>query len=334
MTDLDYYISYTRENSTDFYTAPEEGEKSAEAWNRRVEKAGILKNYYNLTVEEVREHFKYSGGDGNRGCDASYNTVSAGRHLRYWRLTRGEEPPPVHRNQCVCGVKIVENCFIVDTRDIDLIVTVGNCCIERFCSVDKAGRTCDKCGGPHRNSKYNLCNECKPPAGWIKCEECNEPCRKRDNLCETHKMIKGVKETEERDRQKEEIAEKNRIKQEKAEVELTEWILKQKIERDKERERELRMSMMDDDERKCDCGKLITRPYTQCYNCKKGIDPNATRPCETCNRPVKGGYKTCYNCNNGIDPNATHPCETCEKPVKGTFKKCFLCNQKLRQEKG
>jgi hypothetical protein len=262
------------EKEADFYTADKETEKSAEAWNKKVEKAEILKNVYNLSVEEVREHFKYSGGDGNRNCDSSYNSVRASSHLRYWRLTRGDEYFPVHRKQCICGMIISENCYIVDTRNKDLIVIVGNDCIDRFCSADKAGRTCDKCGGAHRNSKYNLCNECKPQPGWIKCEDCNEPCRKRDRLCETHKRLKQKNEMEQR-------------RQSIATMSDTDTDTEEEI------------------ERKCACGKVLT-----------------------------GSYKKCYNCYIGIDPNATHPCETCEKPVKGTFKNCYLCNQKLRKEKG
>ena len=277
-----------------FYTAKVEEERSAEKWNKRVKEAGILEKVYGLTVEEVREHFKYSGGDGNRECDASYNSVRASRHLAYWHLTRGSEPTPLHRNQCICNVKIVENCYLVDTRNRDLIVIVGNCCIERFCSEDKAGRTCDKCGARHRNSKYNLCNECKPPSGWIKCEECNEPCRKRDKLCETHKMIEEIEDAENRklkrmfDRVDRAIAEK------------------QKIEMKQKQQSTATMSDTEEElERKCACGKVLT-----------------------------GSYSKCYNCYKGIDPNATHPCETCEKPVKGTFKNCFSCNKKLRDEKG
>jgi len=282
------------DKEAEYFTEPEETKQSAAYWNKRVENAKILQDHYGLTVQELREFFKYSGGDGNKDCDDSYESVRASRHLSYWRMTRGSEPTPTHRNQCICSVKIKENCYIVDTRNRDVIVIIGNCCIKRFCSVDKAGRTCDKCEARHRNRKYNLCNECKPPVGWLKCEECNEPCKKQYTLCYSHRMIKLAKEEVEKERA--------------MEAEKIERVERWKIEMEKRRsEIATRRTMSDTEdeiERKCACGKVLT-----------------------------GTYKKCYNCYKGIDPNATHPCETCEKPVKGTFKNCFLCNQKLRQEK-
>jgi hypothetical protein len=304
-------------------------EEKRKDWFDKI-KEGLLQ--HNVSLEEFLTIYKYTGGDGNRLKDDDDRDSQQDAHIAYWVQTRGLwSKYPDWVNACICGHWIQENCYVVNINDDNKLIPLGNCCIKRFLG-DKSGRTCDKCEAPHVNRKYNLCNKCKPQSGQNKCEKCNECCKKPNKLCITHLRLKILEEAEENRIKKEKEAEENRIKQEKAHAEMVEWTLKRKIEMDKERERRLRM--MDDDERKCDCGKLIEYPFTQCYNCKRGIDPNATRPCETCKKPVKGGFKTCYNCNKGIDPNATHPCETCEKPVKGTFPNCYLCNQKLRKEKG
>jgi hypothetical protein len=101
-----------------------------------------------LTWDDFQQ-FKYCGGD-------------TGRHLNYWKLVMGETPLPEADDKCLCGVAIVEQCFVSrDSGDsIDLLV-LGNCCIKRFMPGENSGRTCDKCGAAHRNRKINKCNECK-----------------------------------------------------------------------------------------------------------------------------------------------------------------------------
>ena len=258
--------------------AHKETEKSAEIWNDKVRRKGLLEHDYKLTVEELRTYFRYAGGSWNRHADGDNQSLEfkdySKRHYNYFKSVYKHGSLPEDKSYCICETKIKQNCYLADKRNPNVIVIVGNCCIKRFVSEDNAGRTCRKCEAPHVNRKYNLCNQCKPPANWNECDECYEFCRKPYKLCITHKRLKQKNEMEQR-------------RQSIATMSDTDTDTEEEI------------------ERKCACGKVLT-----------------------------GSYKKCYNCYIGIDPNATHPCETCEKPVKGTFKNCYLCNQKLRKEKG
>ena len=97
---------------------------------------------------EAVSHFKYCGGD-------------TGSHLNYWRLCFGREELPENTTVCICGHKIVKNCYITGTiGDEEMIIIVGSCCIKRF--IPKYRRTCEKCEREHRNTKNNLCKNCRP----------------------------------------------------------------------------------------------------------------------------------------------------------------------------
>ena len=81
---------------------------------------------------------------------------------------------PEHTDRCVCDHFIQENCYI--TNDTDMIV-VGNCCIKKF--VNKSGRTCDKCGEPHKNRVVNRCNLCRQGC----CDSCGRNINSRYKNC-------------------------------------------------------------------------------------------------------------------------------------------------------
>jgi hypothetical protein len=97
-----------------------------------------------LSFEDFRK-FKYAGGDKSS-------------HLKYFKILFGNQKLPEHEDECLCGHTIQKNCFVVNENNEKLLV-LGNCCIKRF--LPKSGRTCEKCGEPHRNSTCNLCNKCK-----------------------------------------------------------------------------------------------------------------------------------------------------------------------------
>lgn len=122
---------------------------------------GLFKNY-NMTMNDIVVNgYKYCGGN-------------KGRHLNYFRLFfSNDKPLPTRVHKCVCGHDIVENCYIInETRD--KIIVLGNCCIKRFLSKDKSGRTCEVCGKPHKNRSVNQCNDCRVSY----CIECGEKCLK------------------------------------------------------------------------------------------------------------------------------------------------------------
>jgi len=98
-----------------------------------------------LTVESLDE-YKYAGG-----CARS--------HLRYYELTRPNEPQPERVDHCeICAHFIVENCYLEHKERGEIELVVGNCCIKRF--VHDSGRTCSTCGATHRNQTVNLCKPC------------------------------------------------------------------------------------------------------------------------------------------------------------------------------
>ena len=59
--------------------------------------------------------------------------------------------------------------------DDKVILTLGNCCIKKFLSKEKSGRTCEKCGLPHKNRIFNMCNFCKNNY----CKECGNEKNKK-----------------------------------------------------------------------------------------------------------------------------------------------------------
>lgn len=105
-----------------------------------------------LSYDEVLK-WKYCGGD------------TKGR-LKYFQQCCKGEPIPPKESHCICGHPIVENCYITDTFEGGSLLILGNCCIKRF--IPKSGKTCEKCGEPHKNKKDNLCNSCR-----YLCKECD-----------------------------------------------------------------------------------------------------------------------------------------------------------------
>lgn len=120
-----------------------------------------LKNY-GLTYDDIKNsNWKYCGG-------------STGRHLNYFKLVFSNYDLPEHTNECVCGHKIIENCYI---RDGEQILVLGNCCIKKF--IPKSSRTCEKCETPHKNRVVNRCNNCRKGI----CDKCDKKCNKSYKTC-------------------------------------------------------------------------------------------------------------------------------------------------------
>ena len=101
-----------------------------------------------------------------------YNYANAEGSNLYSHIER-----PDYTNHCVCGVKIVINCYIIHEKNLDIHV-VGRCCMKRFLSKDKQNKTCDQCNMPHKNRKDGFCNDCRET---IKEQE-NELRRQRDKV--------------------------------------------------------------------------------------------------------------------------------------------------------
>ena len=109
---------------------------------------------HGLTYEEVKQNWKYAGGN-------------MGSHLNYYNLCYSHLEPPAILDRCVCEHLIKENCYATNGRDF---LVIGNCCIKKFLS--KKTRTCDECGEPHKNRIVNRCNLCRQG----RCDSCGISC--------------------------------------------------------------------------------------------------------------------------------------------------------------
>jgi hypothetical protein len=106
----------------------------------------FYENLSKITGDRDPSHYCYAGG--RTGSHRSY--------VKTQKIAEDSLPPPTDR--CVCKHTIRENCFLKHKPTGQLIV-VGNCCIKRY--VPSCGRTCEKCGNPHKNRKDNLCKRCR-----------------------------------------------------------------------------------------------------------------------------------------------------------------------------
>ena len=64
------------------------------------------------------------------------------------------------------GHDILQNCYISPKDSNGFILTLGSCCIKRF--LEKPYATCEICELKHRNTKDNICKDCR-----MKCIKCN-----------------------------------------------------------------------------------------------------------------------------------------------------------------
>jgi hypothetical protein len=145
---------------TTIITTPSSNEPSERLTKRFI--AGLAE--YGLTLEDMKK-WKYCGGDTSS-------------HQRYFSMVYPNKHVPAKVKQCICGVKIIENCYITnaefgadylvktlknpkDSNESALLI-IGNCCIKKF--VAKKGRTCEDCEEPHQNRIDNKCKDCRAKA--------------------------------------------------------------------------------------------------------------------------------------------------------------------------
>lgn len=116
------------------------------------------KNLKKLCGDDNLWHYKYYGGRDNNDCGK--------QHLTYWEQCHlpNEVFPPIE-NECLCEHWINENCFIkyigANPEGLNKILVIGNCCIKKYLPKELQGKTCNRCGLPHRNRKDNFCKECR-----------------------------------------------------------------------------------------------------------------------------------------------------------------------------
>jgi hypothetical protein len=180
-------------------------------------------------------------------------------------------------NKCICGIFIVENCYIYNDRE-HVVMVIGNSCVKRY-TVDGTKKTCDLCRKNHLNRKDNMCNQCRIIVAFGKYKD-----QSVFYLLEDTKYIKWlVTEDWFQDNYasicklcidkladiKNEPLETKTISMHKVPIKL------QKIHID---------GICDECFGKCDI------KYEICYTCKK---PNK---CIKCGKPCPIQYETCYAC--------------------------------------
>ena len=74
-----------------------------------------------------------------------------------WKDFFKNQPYIGHEDRCKCNTKILQQCYILNTKSKEIVV-LGNCCIRRF---GLNGRTCSMCNAVHKNTSDNYCKECR-----------------------------------------------------------------------------------------------------------------------------------------------------------------------------
>jgi hypothetical protein len=113
-----------------------------------------------LTEDEVSNHWKYCG-KSIRG-----RVGNLARTDYYFAQSFPDEttrPQVVTAEHCLCGARIVINCYITPKRPSDgpaRVLSIGSCCLQQFIH-GASGKTCGNCGTSHLNRKDNLCTPCR-----------------------------------------------------------------------------------------------------------------------------------------------------------------------------
>tara|TARA_R110000823_G_scaffold241869_3_gene366501 strand:+ start:1539 stop:2216 length:678 start_codon:yes stop_codon:yes gene_type:complete len=166
--------------------------------------------YYNMKdlgydMNDLLNNYTWIGGDGdNNRTDFSKHgkeiiTKGKRKYETHFVTSIGKEDLPAKSNYCVCGIAIIENCWIAKlTRDIDgdidscefpLPPVIGNECIINF--MPNAGKwRCVLCGvDMGQKLGYDKCSKCRCTKPECKKELCKNKKFGKSDLCELHKKI-------------------------------------------------------------------------------------------------------------------------------------------------
>tara|TARA_R110001592_G_scaffold326906_3_gene607901 strand:- start:168 stop:611 length:444 start_codon:yes stop_codon:yes gene_type:complete len=120
---------------------------------------------YNLTLEQIQNgDWFYCGGD------------ALGRPLNKFKKMFPKRRQPSHKDKCVCGHDIKENCYITNG---ERFITLGNICIKKFIDKNINVKTCSLCNAPHKNIKVDRCNNCREGL----CKICGETAIRYKKFC-------------------------------------------------------------------------------------------------------------------------------------------------------
>jgi hypothetical protein len=273
---------------------------------------------YGITFKQHTTEMMYYGGNGN--------SIVCSKHLEhYFKMGGTMETMPICKDLCICGVKIVENCFVVFRDDPNGYkkprLIIGNCCIKRYIPFECRAKKCYKCDTLHDNYKSSFCDSCRktcPQCGETKknvveaeiCKKCitkAEKLMKAEELrrIETELAImyqeewtqrnveRKIRLEEERIRREEE----QRIHQEAERIRLeSERVIREKQREIDEADRATQLYLQKaKNQKKCECGKPITGTYPKCKTC---FSKSKTCSMVGCNTKIMNPkYDRCYVCN-------------------------------------
>lgn len=237
---------------------------------------------YNMSFSDISAgNFKYCGGNQNN-------------HLNYFKLMFPNMNLPPQKDYCICGHKIIENCYITDGITF---VTMGNCCIKKF--VPKNTRTCDICDAKHTNRIVNRCNNCRVNH----CDGCGiKHILYKNKLCDECMFKQPIKQKPKIFRHKCDIC---------AEPHNN------------------RKDNLCNDCRKCACYKCYrAKKYkylNYCLDCS--IKSGVISLCSICTEPHENKFDKCDTCKIGY-------CNSCGvKKTNLTYSNCYPCYQKILNSK-
>mgnify|MGYP003650817962 CR=1 FL=1 len=156
-------------------------------------------------MQDLLDNYKWIGGDGdNNRTDYSKHskeiiTTGRRRYERHFEKYIPREDLPEKANKCVCGIVIIENCWIAKfTRDSDgdidecefpLPPVIGNECINNFMPDSKIW-LCVLCGvNMGQKVYYDKCAKCRCTKPVCKHVGCKSKKFGKSNLCELHKRV-------------------------------------------------------------------------------------------------------------------------------------------------
>lgn len=119
-----------------------------------------LRETYNLSHEQFKKHYCYSGGNGYYGKDASPTYKEQKRKEREYAISCGISEEWIlnhHSSTCLCLTYIKNNIYFKH-KTTGHIIIIGNRCRERYLNKNKK---CGICTNTHQNRKDNFCNECR-----------------------------------------------------------------------------------------------------------------------------------------------------------------------------
>lgn len=265
-----------------------------------------------ITFKMFHEDMMYFGGNQP---SSEYKDI----HDKYY-LKMGGNPDnrPPSKDRCICRVPIVQQCYAVykdDTHGIKKTrLVIGNCCVERYITLENRTKQCFNCDTLHYQLDSNLCDSCRKT-----CSECGETkrnvveggmCKKCRNIMEEENERKKLIEYN-RKREEQNRVERHRLAEIETEIRAKRAREFQEAERIRlEKERVIREKQREIDEadratqlylqkaqnqRKCECGKPITGTYPKCKTC---FSKSKTCSMVGCNKKIMNPkYDRCYVCN-------------------------------------